>query len=85
MTEIREQGKNKQRPGSARAGGKGRRKRLPSYLKKPLGRPAELHALKKTLRDRGLNTVCESARCPNIYDPRRRLYEALRLLCRYQR
>jgi len=62
MAELREQGRNMQRT----AGGKGRRKRLPSYLKKPLGRPAELHALKKTLRDRGLNTVCESARCPNI-------------------
>jgi lipoic acid synthetase len=43
-----------------------RRKRLPSYLKKPLGRPDELHAIKKTLRARGLNTVCESAKCPNI-------------------
>ncbi len=62
MAEIREQGRNTLRT----AGGKGRRKRLPSYLKKPLGRPAELHALKKTLRERGLNTVCESARCPNI-------------------
>jgi len=66
MTEIREQGENKRRLSSAKVGGKGTRKRLPSYLKKPLGRPASLHALKKTLRDRGLNTVCESARCPNI-------------------
>ncbi len=40
--------------------------RLPLYLKKPLGRPSELHRMKKILRDRGLHTVCEEARCPNI-------------------
>ena len=40
--------------------------RLPSYLRRPLGRPADLHAMKSILRQRGLHTVCESARCPNI-------------------
>lgn len=39
--------------------------RLPSHLKKPLGRPEVLHRMKKILRERGLHTVCESARCPN--------------------
>ena len=49
-------------------------KRLPEWLRRsperlggPLStRPSELHGLKKTLRARGLSTVCESARCPNI-------------------
>ncbi len=40
--------------------------RLPIYLKKPLGRPSELHRVKSLLRQRGLHTVCEEARCPNI-------------------
>ncbi|MEK7880865.1 MAG: lipoyl synthase, partial [Deltaproteobacteria bacterium] len=40
--------------------------RLPSHLRRPLGRPADLHAMKSILRRRGLHTVCESARCPNI-------------------
>ena len=42
------------------------RKRLPSYLRRTLGHPRMLHGMKKTLRRRGLHTVCESARCPNI-------------------
>ncbi|MCK5236828.1 MAG: lipoyl synthase, partial [Deltaproteobacteria bacterium] len=41
-------------------------KRLPEWAKRPLGRPSVLHELKSTLRKRGLSTVCESARCPNI-------------------
>ena len=40
--------------------------RLPSWAKKRLGRPADLHRVKSILRERGLHTVCESARCPNI-------------------
>lgn len=40
--------------------------RLPSHLRRPLGRPDDLHAMKSILRRRGLHTVCESARCPNI-------------------
>lgn len=40
--------------------------RLPTWAKKRLGRPAELHHIKAILRDKNLNTVCESARCPNI-------------------
>ncbi len=40
--------------------------RLPSWAKKRLGRPGELHHIKAILRERNLNTVCESARCPNI-------------------
>lgn len=41
-------------------------KRLPLWLKRPLGRPSMLHEMKSVLRSRNLNTVCESARCPNI-------------------
>ena len=41
-------------------------KRLPSWAKKPLGHPANIHGMKAILRKRNLHTVCESARCPNI-------------------
>jgi lipoyl synthase len=42
--------------------------RLPQWLRKP-GRSVEAdHQLKKMLRDRGLHTVCEEARCPNRHD-----------------
>jgi len=40
--------------------------RLPAWAKKKLGPPGELHHIKAILRERNLNTVCESARCPNI-------------------
>lgn len=42
------------------------RRRLPEWAKRPLGRPSELHEIKALLRERGLHTVCESARCPNM-------------------
>jgi len=42
------------------------RKRLPEWAKKKLGSSAGIHAMKAKLRARGLHTVCESARCPNI-------------------
>ncbi|MBI5888488.1 MAG: lipoyl synthase [Deltaproteobacteria bacterium] len=41
-------------------------KRLPSWAKKRLGHPANIHGMKAVLRRRNLHTVCESARCPNI-------------------
>jgi len=44
----------------------GGKKRLPSYLRRPLGKGEMLHGVKKILRKRNLHTVCESARCPNI-------------------
>ncbi|MDO8427522.1 MAG: lipoyl synthase [Deltaproteobacteria bacterium] len=41
-------------------------KRLPAWAKKPLGPAKPIHEMKAVLRRRGLHTVCESARCPNI-------------------
>ncbi len=40
--------------------------RLPDWVKKPSVPMSRLHKVKKVLRERNLNTVCESARCPNI-------------------
>lgn len=40
--------------------------RLPEWVKKPSVPMSRLHKVKKVLREFNLNTVCESARCPNI-------------------
>jgi lipoic acid synthetase len=40
--------------------------RLPQWLTKKYRDNDRLHSVKAMLRKRGLNTVCESARCPNI-------------------
>ncbi|MBN1282529.1 MAG: lipoyl synthase [Proteobacteria bacterium] len=40
--------------------------RLPPWLRKGAGEAASTHAMKKRLRVRGLHTVCEEARCPNL-------------------
>ena len=42
--------------------------RLPVWLRKPETHFGALHDLKVQLRSRGLHTVCESARCPNIHE-----------------
>lgn len=42
--------------------------RLPLWLRKPQTQFGALHDLKAELRSRGLHTVCESARCPNIHE-----------------
>lgn len=41
-------------------------KRLPSWLKKPVGRGEKVDHVRRTLRGGNLNTVCEEARCPNL-------------------
>ena len=46
----------------------GRAGRLPSWLRKPATDFASVHELKAGLRQRGLHTVCESARCPNLHE-----------------
>lgn len=40
--------------------------RLPSWFKQPLPDMDKIHSMKTMFRSSGLNTVCESARCPNI-------------------
>jgi len=40
--------------------------RLPQWLIKKNRDNNKLHAVKSILREKGLNTVCESARCPNM-------------------
>jgi len=40
--------------------------RLPSWLKKDISRGKGLFKVKKILSELGLNTVCQSAKCPNI-------------------
>lgn len=42
------------------------RQRLPHWLVKPWGHSEKIHDLKAKLRNRGLHTVCEEARCPNL-------------------
>ncbi len=42
------------------------RKRLPPWLKVPLGGGEKYAHLRGLVRDLGLHTVCESARCPNL-------------------
>ena len=42
--------------------------RLPDFLRKPAVDFPAMHDLKVGLRRRGLHTVCESARCPNIHE-----------------
>ncbi|MEW5805105.1 MAG: lipoyl synthase, partial [bacterium] len=40
--------------------------RLPSWLKKDISRGKSLFKVKDILSDLRLNTVCQSAKCPNI-------------------
>jgi len=44
------------------------RPRLPEWARRPRTHHESLHTLKRGLRQRNLNTVCESARCPNIHE-----------------
>jgi lipoic acid synthetase len=44
------------------------RERKPSWLRAPLHIGAEYLALKRTVRDLELHTVCEEAGCPNIFE-----------------
>src|SRR5450759_3416751 len=42
--------------------------RLPEWVQKRATHHDSLHVVKSGLRSRGLHTVCESARCPNIHE-----------------
>lgn len=44
------------------------RKGRPDWLKIKLSTPAEYHRVKKLVEGLNLHTVCEEARCPNIYE-----------------
>lgn len=44
------------------------RQRLPEWLRKGRTHFESVHQLKVELRERGLHTVCESARCPNMHE-----------------
>ncbi len=46
----------------------GPRPRLPQWLRKGQTHFSAVHELKAGLRERGLHTVCESARCPNLHE-----------------
>jgi len=41
------------------------RGRLPDFLKQTIPHGSALHNVQKTIKDFGLNTVCEEAKCPN--------------------
>lgn len=42
------------------------RRRLPPWLKRPIGRGDDVASVKRLLRKGKLHTVCEEARCPNL-------------------
>lgn len=44
------------------------RERKPEWLKISLNAGEEFHEIKAMMRGRKLNTVCEEAKCPNIYE-----------------
>jgi lipoic acid synthetase len=44
------------------------RPRLPEWARRPHSNWDALHVIKTQLREHRLNTVCESARCPNIHE-----------------
>ena len=54
--------------GSASRGEPPRRSPRPAWLRVRLATPAEYHKVRKLVAGLGLNTVCEEARCPNIYE-----------------
>ena len=41
-------------------------KRLPSWLKREVGKSENVASIKRILRSSGLHTVCEEAKCPNL-------------------
>lgn len=46
----------------------GRRESRPDWLRIRLSTPARYHQVKKLVDDLNLHTVCQEARCPNIYE-----------------
>src|SRR5262249_5198230 len=50
---------------SSRAGGSGASRRLPDWLKRPVPAAGGTSFTKSLIGELGLETICESARCPN--------------------
>jgi len=46
----------------------GPRKRLPSWFKVKLKKGAHYQEMRRLVDDQGLHTICEEARCPNIWE-----------------
>ena len=42
--------------------------RKPEWLKTKINTNESFRNLKKLMREKGLNTVCEEARCPNLHE-----------------
>lgn len=38
---------------------------LPDWLRRPLGKASELSTVQRTIKQRGIHTICEEGRCPN--------------------
>ena len=54
--------------GAARGGRNGREGPRPEWLRIRLATPEQYHSVRKLVGRLHLNTVCEEARCPNIYE-----------------
>jgi lipoic acid synthetase len=54
--------------GGARPAAEGRRAGRPDWLRIRLATPPEFHEVKKLVDSLNLHTVCQEARCPNIYE-----------------
>ncbi|MCP4203707.1 MAG: lipoyl synthase [bacterium] len=65
MSGLVQIGESPERPDSAVTSGRGGR---PSWLRIRLSTPERYHDVRKLVDGLKLNTVCEEARCPNIYE-----------------
>ena len=45
-----------------------KRKRKPSWLKKPLPKGGDYQRVRNLLSTAGLKTVCQEANCPNMFE-----------------
>jgi lipoic acid synthetase len=54
--------------GGGRGADGGPRQRRPEWLRIKLATPAEFHRVRRLVEGLSLHTVCEEARCPNIYE-----------------
>ena len=38
---------------------------MPKWVKRPIGKASEIAKVQRTIKDRGIHTICEEGRCPN--------------------